>query len=108
MDYREAYERWLCAPRAQGFHAELAAMDEAAVREAFSAELNFGTAGLRGIMGPGTNRMNGFTVAQTARAVADEIAARGAAALERGAVVAYDCRNGSRLFAAVTAAVLAR
>ncbi|MBQ1224297.1 MAG: phospho-sugar mutase [Oscillospiraceae bacterium] len=87
---------------------ELANMDEKAIAEAFSADLAFGTAGLRGIMGAGTNRMNIFTVAQTSKAIADEILARGSEAVSRGAVVCCDCRNNSLRFAAIAAGIIAK
>ncbi|MBE6937696.1 MAG: phospho-sugar mutase [Ruminococcaceae bacterium] len=90
------------------YAAELSAMTEKDIAEAFSADLAFGTAGLRGIMGAGTNRMNIYTVAQTSRAIADEINSRGPEAAARGAVVCCDCRNNSLRFAAIAAGVLAK
>jgi len=60
-----AYERWLkCATDDPDLIPELRAMDEDAVEQAFCAELVFGTAGLRGVLGAGTNRMNIYTVAK--------------------------------------------
>ena len=68
MDCNSKYELWKAQSAMPLEYArELAEMDEKAVAEAFSADLAFGTAGLRGIMGAGTNRMNIFTVAQTCR-----------------------------------------
>ena len=109
MDVLAKYNLW----KKQGsmpaeYALELANMDEKAIAEAFSADLAFGTAGLRGIMGAGTNRMNIFTVAQTSKAIADEILARGSEAISRGAVVCCDCRNNSLRFAAIAAGIIAK
>ncbi|MBR4940617.1 MAG: phospho-sugar mutase [Clostridia bacterium] len=109
MDCNSKYELWKAQSAMPLEYArELAEMDEKAVAEAFSADLAFGTAGLRGIMGAGTNRMNIFTVAQTSRAIADEINFRGPEAALRGAVVCCDCRNNSKRFAAIAAGILAK
>ncbi|MBR6772513.1 MAG: phospho-sugar mutase [Clostridia bacterium] len=108
MDVSAKYNLWKSQRAMPAEYAcELEAMDEKAVAEAFSADLAFGTAGLRGIMGAGTNRMNIFTVAQTSKAIADEILARGNDAVSRGAVVCCDCRNNSLRFAAIAAGIIA-
>lgn len=78
-----------------------AAADE--LRDAFSARLAFGTAGLRGPLGPGPNRMNEVVVAQTATGLAHYLIERGGGAV----VVGYDARHGSDRFARVTAEVMA-
>ena len=73
MDYLERYHDWLeHAPLNAEEHAALAAMreDADALKSAFGAELAFGTAGIRGIMGLGTNRLNEFTVRRTAQGLA--------------------------------------
>lgn len=109
MDCNSEYARWSSQKgMPEEYARELSGMTENEIKEAFSAELAFGTAGLRGIMGAGTYRMNIYTVAQTTRAIADEINARGEAACRRGAVVCCDCRNNSGRFAAIAAGVLAK
>ncbi len=109
MDCKAKFDLWKAqSSLPEEYALELAAMDEKAIAEAFTADLAFGTAGLRGIMGAGTNRMNIYTVAQTSRAIADEIVSRGASAMARGAVVCCDCRNNSLRFAAIAAGILAK
>ncbi|MCA9491475.1 MAG: phospho-sugar mutase, partial [Myxococcales bacterium] len=81
----------------------LAAGDDAWIRDGFGGRLSFGTAGMRGPLGPGPNRMNRLTVRRVTRALAQHV-------LEQGgdsAVVGFDGRHGSRVFAADAAAVLA-
>ncbi|MCB9687204.1 MAG: phospho-sugar mutase [Alphaproteobacteria bacterium] len=80
----------------------LAASDEAWIREGFSGRLSFGTAGMRGPIGPGPNRMNRLTVRRVTRALALHVLEQGGTS----AVVGYDGRHGSRVFAADAAAVL--
>jgi len=71
--------------------------------ESFYRELEFGTGGLRGIMGPGTNRVNVYTIAMATQGLSNYLKSRG---IENPkAAIAYDCRNNSRLFAETTAAV---
>ena len=65
MNYQAEYFRWM--NWAHGLEGELAAMDEAEVEDAFYRNLAFGTGGLRGIIGAGTNRMNTFTVAKVSQ-----------------------------------------
>ena len=110
MGYREEYEKWLRSPAlTEAEHAELEAIrdDEREIRDRFWAPLAFGTAGLRGVLGLGTNRMNLYTVRQATQGLATLIAGRGAAAMERGVAVCYDCRHGSPEFARAAAQVLA-
>ncbi|MCF0121162.1 MAG: phospho-sugar mutase [Oscillospiraceae bacterium] len=103
----EAYLKWLNAPLGDAEFAELSAImnDEQEIKSRFGSSLEFGTAGLRGVMGLGTNRMNVYVIRHTTQAFADVINASGEA--DRGAVVCYDCRNHSREFAEVTSGVLA-
>ena len=71
MDYLKEYRRWLeCAP---AFKAELEAMDEKTVEDAFYRDLEFGTAGLRGVLGAGTNRMNEYVVARASQGLANYV-----------------------------------
>lgn len=78
----------------------------AEVEDRFYKDLEFGTGGLRGVMGPGTNRMNRYTVRLATRGLADYIQAMGAAAVSRGAVIAYDSRRCSAEFALEAALTL--
>lgn len=77
MDYKKVYEEWLNSPYFdEETKAELRgiARDENEIRERFYAELEFGTAGLRGIIGAGTNRMNVYTVRKATQGLANYIA----------------------------------
>ena len=71
MDYRAEYERWLARVDDGELRRELIDMDEAAQRDAFCRELSFGTGGLRGTLGAGTNRMNTLVVARASPGLAD-------------------------------------
>ena len=63
MDYNTNYERWLNHPAVdEAMKAELASMGEKEKEDAFYTNVEFGTAGMRGILGPGTNRMNIYTI----------------------------------------------
>ncbi|MCG8406457.1 MAG: phospho-sugar mutase [Phycisphaerales bacterium] len=84
--------------------------DEAAERELmdrFYRELEFGTGGLRGVIGPGINRMNVYTVGAAAQGLANYIAQQGEAAKQAGIAIAYDCRRQSDVFAQRVASVMA-
>ena len=63
MDYRKEYERWCSCATDADIKNELEGMDEAAIEDAFYRDLAFGTGGLRGTIGAGTNRMNVYVVA---------------------------------------------
>lgn len=80
--------------------------DEQEIEDRFSSNLRFGTGGLRGKLGAGTNRMNKYTVRRATQALANYILQHGAAAAEKGVAIAYDTRHGSRKLAQETAAVL--
>ena len=76
MGYMERYEEWLKKlPEDHPFHAELFAIkgDDAEIKDRFYKEIEFGTAGLRGIFGAGTNRMNEFTVGRATQGIANYI-----------------------------------
>lgn len=75
------------------------------IEERFCSDLEFGTAGLRAVMGSGTNRMNIYTVAAAARGFAETVIDRGMG--DRGIVISYDSRHNSRTFAEMTARVIA-
>ena len=67
--------------------------DEEQLQSCFGSSLAFGTAGLRGIMGPGTNRMNINTVARATRGIGNYIVSLGQEYMDRGVVIAHDSRN---------------
>ncbi|MBO4331299.1 MAG: phospho-sugar mutase, partial [Oscillospiraceae bacterium] len=110
MDCRREYEHWLSSPKLSGEEKrELEAIkdDEKEIEDRFFAPLEFGTAGLRGVMGMGTRRINRFAVRQATLALSETILAMGGDAAQRGAVVCCDCRINSRDYALEAAAVLA-
>ena len=110
MDYRENYKLWLeeksLDPK---LRAELEAIadDPREQEERFYTELEFGTAGLRGIIGAGTNRMNIYVVRRTTQGLADYLKTFPGGP-ERGVAIAYDSRHMSDVFAKETALVLAQ
>lgn len=108
MSYIDEYKRWLSSDKVdEKTKAELKAIenDDGEIKIRFINYLEFGTAGLRGIMKAGTNAMNVYTVAHATQGLAELI--KGENACERGVVIAYDSRNNSTLFAKTAAAVLA-
>ena len=112
MTYGEIYEiynEWIGGKLSREEKAELAAVreDEKEIEYRFGRDLEFGTAGMRGIIGMGTNMMNVYTVQRATQGLADYIKAEGLAAMKRGVVISYDTRKNSRLFAETAADVLA-
>ncbi|MDY3919268.1 MAG: phospho-sugar mutase [Candidatus Limivivens sp.] len=108
MDYRKTYEDWLSNPYFdEATKAELRkiADDENEIKERFYAELEFGTAGLRGVIGAGINRMNVYTVRKATQGLANYIASVNAK--DRGVAIAYDSRRMSPEFADEAALCLA-
>lgn len=108
MDYKELYKDWLENPYFdENTKAELKEIqqDEKEIKERFYKELEFGTAGLRGIIGAGTNRMNIYTVRKTTQGFANYIAAVNGQA--KGVAIAYDSRRMSPEFAKEAALCLA-
>ena len=107
-DYMKTYEQWV---NSSFFDEETTkelqsiAGDEAEIRERFYSDLEFGTAGLRGIIGAGTNRMNKYVVARATQGLANYIISR--RGQEKGVAIAFDCRHFSPEFADVAACVLA-
>lgn len=107
MNAQQTYTSWLNSPIIDGDTKELLGFfSPSEIEECFSSYLNFGTAGLRGILGPGTNRMNLYTVAHASQAVA-ELILREPDGAKKGAVIAYDSRIMSPEFAKRTAEVFA-
>ncbi|WP_236785369.1 phospho-sugar mutase [Anaerococcus ihuae] len=110
MDYKKVYETWLNNEFFdQETKDELKKIenDENEIEDRFYQELAFGTAGLRGKLGAGTNRMNQYTVAKATQAFADTISDMGEDAKERGVVICYDVRHKSDEFSKITAEVFA-
>ena len=108
MSYKEQYQEWLSNPYFdEKTKAELQSIadDENEIKERFYKELEFGTAGLRGIIGAGTNRMNIYTVRKATQGLANYIIAQGLQ--EKGVAIAYDSRRMSPEFANEAALCLA-
>jgi phosphoglucomutase len=111
MSYNENYEQWLNDPRLdEESRAELLAIkdDEKEKEYRFGGELEFGTAGMRGIIGCGMNMMNVYTVMRASEGLSRYISSLGEEAKKRGVVISYDTRRKSRLFAEKSAGVLAK
>ena len=110
MDYKAVYNEWLNDPAlGEEGKRELESVkgDEKEIEYRFGAELEFGTAGMRGIIGYGTNMMNVFTVRRATQGLAEYVKSLGAAAMKRGVVISYDTRRKSDVFAKAAAGVLA-
>ena len=110
MDFMKEYEKWLASPAlSPEEHAELEAIrgDEKEIESRFYDQLAFGTAGLRGTMGVGLNRMNIHVIRHATQAFAQVILEEGPEAVKRGVAVCFDCRNNSDLFAREAACVMA-
>ena len=110
MNYTEIYHNWLNDTRltAEG-KAELESVkdNKEEIEYRFGAELEFGTAGMRGIIGYGTNMMNIYTVKRATQGLAEFIKTLGENAMARGVAISYDTRLKSDVFARAAAEVLA-
>ena len=107
MNYRENYEKWLNSKAlSEEEKKELKKLSENEIEDSFRRELEFGTGGLRAVMGLGTNRLNVYTVRQATEGLARFINSNGKEAKERGVVIAYDSRLNSALFAKEAAKVI--
>ena len=110
MDYQSRYEEWMNKlSDSDPLKAELVAIsnDEKEKEERFYQDLSFGTAGLRGKVGAGTNRMNFLTVGKASQGVADYIVSKGQAAMDAGVIIAHDPRHFSREFSELAAGIFA-
>ena len=104
MTYKEKYEQWLSFD--EETRAELLAVkDEKEIEDRFYKDLEFGTGGLRGIMGAGSNRMNKYTVGRATYGLAQYIKSKGENNLK--VAIAYDTRNNSAIFAKTAAGIFA-
>ncbi|WP_276974298.1 phospho-sugar mutase [Dielma fastidiosa] len=104
----EKYNKWVNHPNIDpALKAELLAMDEKQKVDAFYTNIEFGTAGMRGLLGVGTNRINLHTIRKANAGFAQYITANGEAAMQRGVAIGYDNRHMSYEFAMDSAKVLA-
>ena len=110
MDYKARYNEWLeKLSDSDPLKSELIAIkeDEKEIEDRFYQDLSFGTAGLRGKVGAGTNRMNFLTVGKASQGVADYIVSKGKEACEKGVVIAHDPRHFSKEFSQLAAGIFA-
>lgn len=109
MDYQSSYTQWLTSDEVSAEDkARLASLSEEEKKEAFYCPLQFGTAGMRGVLDVGTNRMNTFTVRRATKGLAEYIKTLGSEAMQRGVVISYDTRKYSSEFSIEVAKVLAK
>ncbi len=105
MTYREKYEKWLSFDEETA--KELSAItDEKEIEDRFYKDIAFGTGGLRGIMGAGSNRMNKYTIGKATYGLANYLKSRKAGEIK--VALAYDSRNNSAYFASVAAGIFAK
>ena len=110
MNYTEKYEYWKNSPDIDvEFKMELESIkdDDKEIEERFSRNIEFGTAGMRGLLGAGLNRINKYTVRRVTQGYAEYIRTQGQSACERGVVIACDNRRCSADLCKETAGVLA-
>ena len=111
MDYQSEFDRWCENVSEPVLAAQLAEMreraDAQAIEDAFFQELEFGTGGLRGVLGAGTNRMNIYTVGAATQGLSNYLNANFKDIPQISVVVGYDCRNNSDLFAKISADIFA-
>ena len=101
------YQRWLNSPKVdEKTKQELRSMNQAQIDDAFFKDVEFGTAGMRGVLGPGTNRLNDFTVRKATVGYARYVLELFPNAKEMGVVISHDNRHQSREFTLLTAKVL--
>ncbi len=109
MSYQENYQKWVDFVELPDYlRQDLENMDEKTKEDAFYTNLEFGTAGMRGLVGAGTNRINIYVVRQATEGLARLIESKGGNETERGVAIAYDSRHFSPEFAFESAAVLAK
>ena len=109
MGYQSSYTQWLTSDEVSAEDkARLASLSEEEKKEAFYCPLQFGTAGMRGVLDVGTNRMNTFTVRRATKGLAEYIKTLGSEAMQRGVVISYDTRKYSSEFSIEVAKVLAK
>ncbi|MCS4487697.1 phospho-sugar mutase [Streptococcus sciuri] len=108
MSYKDSCQKWLDFKDLPDYlRDEIVAMDDKTKEDAFYTHLEFGTAGMRGLIGAGTNRINIYVVRQATEGLAQLINSKGDEAKKRGVAIAYDSRHFSQEFAFESAQVLA-
>lgn len=106
---QERYEKWVNHPNLDARYKDvLENMNEEEKNDAFYTLIEFGTAGMRGLLGPGTNRINIYTIRKATQGYANYIIAAGKEACEKGIAIGYDNRHMSREFAFDCADLLAK
>ena len=109
MTYQDNFKKWLDYAELPNYlRQDLNSMDEKTKEDAFYTNLEFGTAGMRGLIGAGTNRINIYVVRQATEGLARLIEEKGDEFKKRGVAIAYDSRHFSPEFAFESAAVLAK
>ena len=107
MEYQKVYQLWLEKADDEAKQELLSiANNEKEIEERFYKSLEFGTGGLRGIIGYGTNRINVYTVRQATQGLANYIMGKGKSEMDKGVVISYDSRRFSDVFAREAACVL--
>ena len=107
MTTKENYERWLNSDKIDAqTKAQLKAMSQSEIDDAFFKDVEFGTAGMRGVLGPGTNRLNDFTVIKATVAFGKYLLEKFPNAKKEGVVISHDNRHMSREFTLLSAKVL--
>ena len=104
MDYRKEYDRWISNCLVPDLLDELKVMDEKVMEDAFYRDLAFGTGGLRGTIGAGTNRMNVYVVAKASQGLSNYLLST---TTTPSVVIGYDSRIKSDVFAKTAAGVFA-
>ena len=110
MSYQQEYQRWLrsgALSQAEKAELEAIAQEPQEIEDRFFGLLEFGTAGLRGVMGVGLRRMNVHVIRHATQAFAQVILAEGPEAAAQGVAICYDCRVHSQEFAQAAAGVMA-
>lgn len=110
MSYMDEYDKWLKKlDEADPLYKELVSIqdDEKDMEDRFYKEMSFGTAGLRGKIGAGTNRMNRLTVGRATQGIADLIREEGEEACDKGVIIAHDPRHFSKEFSRLAATIFA-
>lgn len=108
MNYKQEYERWLkCADETTVLELQSIANDEKEIEDRFYRTLEFGTAGLRGVLGAGSNRMNSYVVGQATQGLANQLIKTNPDGTPLSVAIAYDSRIKSDEFARTAATILA-
>jgi phosphoglucomutase len=108
MSVKQLYDKWMNYPQLESYLKEaLEALDETQIEDAFYQNLEFGTGGMRGEVGPGINRMNVYTIRKANEGFARYLLNKFHDVIHRGVVIAYDNRHYSKEFAMESAKVMA-